>query len=173
MHLKFWPKYLHLQRQHLCSGMPGHQQRRQAEDDENALALPNPQRRSRLATHLILQFLFGLLSATAVQHLARCAVLDHEHSPHELQALSEIGANGVQASNCYRDLMTIIRPELILEGVYKFQIPMLRLKNPTDQHVRAMDHSMVAPHLIVSSLWESNRAAFMQNGPVVLSACGD
>ena len=101
----------------------GHRQR-QASD---ARPLGRP---SRLARYLFEQFGFGLMTAVACQRIAMLARDDHEEpSPTELERLAAIGSYGKHPGNCYRDLMRIIQPSLILTNtLLKFKIPLLSLK---------------------------------------------
>ena len=101
----------------------GHRQR-QAQEQE----IDN--RPSHLARYLYEKFAFGLISAVAVQTMARLVVRDSDGEvPEELRELAGIGSSGVWASNCYRDLMRILEPRSVLSSaLVKCKVPLLALK---------------------------------------------
>ena len=77
------------------------------------------------------------MTAVVIQRIAMLACYDHEEaSPTELEVLAAIGSYGKFPGNCYRDLMRIIQPGLILtKTLLKFKVPLLSLKRIAGRQV--------------------------------------
>eukprot|EP00971_Amphidinium_carterae_P341683 6480621-Amphidinium_carterae.2 len=115
------------------------------------------QKPSELCKSLVSRFLWGELSAIAVQQLASAASddgLDHE----DIQSLSMIGTRGAHTSHCARDLKALLSSGglhgVLTSSAFQMQMP---------DHVTPMPHAVAWPHKFWQKLWLASPAAFLEH----------
>lgn len=80
---------------------------------------------SNLAALLVRKWAWGELSSPAVQELAQAAVKDGARGD-ELKRLSKLGTAGKHTGNCYRDLMSILKPTNITSALACITVHVMR-----------------------------------------------
>ena len=114
---------------------------------------------SHLARYLLEEYAFGGISAHQVQQLAHMAHLDGLHHP-DVDKLASFGTWGKHTGNIDRDLRHYVR-NVYLSDVHMpcadtYQLPLKILKGP-DKGVHMMPHHYMAPHVLISFIWNSFR----------------
>jgi len=128
------------------------------------LQVTSSQRPSALASHLVEQCAWGLMSPQNVQRLMALALEDlqaHRAGALDIgsvEALSAIGASGACVNNTYRDLQRKLSSPKLAEASFDFMLPM---KSPLCKYVvQEYPQTVLLPHVMFSIMYQHHRPQF-------------
>jgi len=130
----------------------GHRQKARWADGAESVASAQ----SALAHLLITKWSVGEVSAPSVQSIAKAAVTDGANHP-ELRSLAALGSEGLYPGNIHNELSKKIRKVPIAEAMIHQCVWVKRHALATTQ----VEHPMILPHMLFSTLYHKNPEAFM------------